>query len=184
MVRLRELALVSEPAKSGASVDCCMYVSAASVLTQQDGGLDTVEANRQLGFKDDERTYECVDFILRDMGIKVSPRIASTASIFRSHLAWCFFFSRVLTILDGLQRLRERESTSTTKARESEFPEIARSESYRKPPPRIRCVFVYSCRRSCPPFFVLTLLFIFFTALSRTEPKTCTFQPTNSAHFF
>lgn len=29
----------------------------------QDGGLDTVEANHQLGFKDDERTYEVVDFI-------------------------------------------------------------------------------------------------------------------------
>ncbi len=29
----------------------------------QDGGLDTVEANHQLGFKDDERTYEIVDFI-------------------------------------------------------------------------------------------------------------------------
>ncbi|MCK5110183.1 MAG: GTP cyclohydrolase II [Arcobacteraceae bacterium] len=30
----------------------------------QDSGLDTVEANHQLGFKDDERTYEIVDFIL------------------------------------------------------------------------------------------------------------------------
>jgi len=29
----------------------------------QDTGLDTVEANHQLGFKDDERTYEIVDFI-------------------------------------------------------------------------------------------------------------------------
>jgi GTP cyclohydrolase II len=29
----------------------------------QDGGLDTVQANHQLGFKDDERTYEIVDFI-------------------------------------------------------------------------------------------------------------------------
>lgn len=36
----------------------------------QDGGLDTVDANRQLGFEDDQRTYDCVDFILRDMGIK------------------------------------------------------------------------------------------------------------------
>ncbi|CAM9171159.1 unnamed protein product [Choristocarpus tenellus] len=36
----------------------------------QDGGLDTVDANRRLGFKDDQRSYECVDFILRDMDIK------------------------------------------------------------------------------------------------------------------
>jgi GTP cyclohydrolase II len=36
----------------------------------QDSGLDTVEANHQLGFKDDERTYEIVEFILEHFGIK------------------------------------------------------------------------------------------------------------------
>lgn len=29
----------------------------------QDGGMDTVEANHQLGFSSDERTYEIVDYI-------------------------------------------------------------------------------------------------------------------------
>ena len=62
----------------------------------QDRGLDTVEANHQLGFKDDERTYENIagmvkylaikklDLMtnnpkkikaLEDMGIKVNQRI-------------------------------------------------------------------------------------------------------------
>lgn len=36
----------------------------------QDGGLDTVDANRALGFGDDERSYACVPFMLSDMGIK------------------------------------------------------------------------------------------------------------------
>ena len=36
----------------------------------QDGGLDTVAANHQLGFKADERTYEVVEFILNHFGIK------------------------------------------------------------------------------------------------------------------
>ena len=35
----------------------------------QDGGLDTVDANRHLGFDDDERSYDCVPAILADMGI-------------------------------------------------------------------------------------------------------------------
>ncbi|KAJ1480764.1 GTP cyclohydrolase II-domain-containing protein [Baffinella frigidus] len=35
----------------------------------QDGGLDTVDANRHLGFDDDERSYDCVPFILKDLGI-------------------------------------------------------------------------------------------------------------------
>jgi len=36
----------------------------------QDKGLNTVEANHQLGFKADERTYEIVTFILNHFGIK------------------------------------------------------------------------------------------------------------------
>ncbi len=36
----------------------------------QDGGLDTVDANRALGFGDDERDYACVPFMLKDMGIE------------------------------------------------------------------------------------------------------------------
>ena len=35
----------------------------------QDTGLDTVEANHQLGFADDERSYEIVEFILNHFGI-------------------------------------------------------------------------------------------------------------------
>ena len=42
----------------------------------QDGGLDTVDANRQLGFDDDLRSYEAVKYILGDMGIKVTGMIA------------------------------------------------------------------------------------------------------------
>jgi GTP cyclohydrolase II len=36
----------------------------------QDQGLNTVEANHQLGFSADERTYEIVEFILNHFGIK------------------------------------------------------------------------------------------------------------------
>ncbi len=36
----------------------------------QETGMDTVEANRHLGFQDDERTYECVPAILQDLGIQ------------------------------------------------------------------------------------------------------------------
>ncbi len=36
----------------------------------QDSGLNTIEANHQLGFEADERTYEEADFILADFGVK------------------------------------------------------------------------------------------------------------------
>ncbi len=36
----------------------------------QDDGLNTVEANLALGFKDDERTYDVVEFVLKDLNIK------------------------------------------------------------------------------------------------------------------
>ncbi len=36
----------------------------------QDKGLDTVEANHQLGFSDDERTYETVSGMINFLGIK------------------------------------------------------------------------------------------------------------------
>ena len=35
----------------------------------QDKGFDTIEANHQLGFKADERTYEVVEFILKYLAI-------------------------------------------------------------------------------------------------------------------
>lgn len=41
-----------------------------AAYTLQDGGLDTVDANRHLGFDDDLRSYEAVEYILSDMGIK------------------------------------------------------------------------------------------------------------------
>src|SRR5215472_2745089 len=42
----------------------------------QDGGADTVEANRQLGFDDDLRNYDCPGAILRHFGLR-SVRLLS-----------------------------------------------------------------------------------------------------------
>ncbi|CAM9705816.1 unnamed protein product [Chrysoparadoxa australica] len=36
----------------------------------QDGGMDTVDANRHLGFGDDHRSYDAVGFILKDLGVR------------------------------------------------------------------------------------------------------------------
>lgn len=36
----------------------------------QDKGYNTIEANLKLGFKEDERDYSAIEFILKDLGIK------------------------------------------------------------------------------------------------------------------
>ncbi|MDX1478088.1 MAG: GTP cyclohydrolase II [Saprospiraceae bacterium] len=36
----------------------------------QDEGLNTIDANHQLGFEADERTYEIASYILKDLGVK------------------------------------------------------------------------------------------------------------------
>ena len=45
-------------------------VGKVNAYALQDKGLDTVEANHQLGFKADERTYEIVEYILEYYGLK------------------------------------------------------------------------------------------------------------------
>ena len=46
----------------------------------QDKGLDTIEANHQLGFKADERTYEIVEYILKYFKIKKLKLIKNNPS--------------------------------------------------------------------------------------------------------
>ena len=45
------------------------FLNKVNAYALQDKGFDTIEANHQLGFKADERTYEIVVFILNHFGI-------------------------------------------------------------------------------------------------------------------
>ena len=48
----------------------CGVIRCAAAYALQDRGMDTVDANRHLGFEDDTRSYESVPFILRDIGVE------------------------------------------------------------------------------------------------------------------
>lgn len=50
----------------------------------QDKGLNTIEANHQLGFAADERTYEIVTFILNHFGIKKIKLLTNNPSKIQS----------------------------------------------------------------------------------------------------
>ena len=45
-------------------------VNKINAYTLQDGGHNTIEANLKLGFKEDEREYSIIKYILDDLGIK------------------------------------------------------------------------------------------------------------------
>jgi GTP cyclohydrolase II len=50
----------------------------------QDKGLDTVQANHQLGFEADERTYEIVEVILEHFGLKKIKLLTNNPSKIKS----------------------------------------------------------------------------------------------------
>lgn len=50
----------------------------------QDTGLDTVEANLKLGFKDDERDYKAVEFIFKHYGISKINLLTNNPSKIKS----------------------------------------------------------------------------------------------------
>jgi GTP cyclohydrolase II len=45
-------------------------VNKINAYNLQDQGFNTIEANLKLGFKEDERDYKAVEFILKDLGLK------------------------------------------------------------------------------------------------------------------
>lgn len=52
-----------------------------SLPVPQESGLDTVDANRALGFPDDCREYTSVHNILREMGVKSIRLMVRTAGL-------------------------------------------------------------------------------------------------------
>ncbi|MDO8455064.1 MAG: GTP cyclohydrolase II [Sulfurimonas sp.] len=44
-------------------------VNKVNAYNLQDNGCNTIEANLQLGFKEDEREYSAISFILKDLGV-------------------------------------------------------------------------------------------------------------------
>ncbi|WP_320036470.1 GTP cyclohydrolase II [Halarcobacter sp.] len=45
-------------------------VNKVNAYNLQDQGFNTVEANLKLGFKEDERDYRAIDYILKNLGVK------------------------------------------------------------------------------------------------------------------
>lgn len=55
-------------------------VNKINAYNLQDQGYNTIEANLKLGFKEDERTYDAVLFILQDLGVKELKVITNNPS--------------------------------------------------------------------------------------------------------